>query len=189
MNRAERSEVGWTIRRALSRDATPLSEVAARIFNDTFASSNSAEDMELYRSQTFTPAAMAAEMEDPDADLLVAVCNDAIVAYAQLHFGNALEIAGPGPWAELKRFYVLASMHGSGLAQELMRAVAERAHVRDAATLWLGVWEHNARAIRFYSRLGFREVGEQPFMLGNDLQRDLIMAAPVSGLHPAPGLT
>ncbi|MBS1912243.1 MAG: GNAT family N-acetyltransferase [Bacteroidetes bacterium] len=185
MNTAERTEVGWTIRRALREEAAPLSEVAARIFHDTFASSNSAEDMELYRSQTFTPAAMAAEMDDADADLLVAVSGGAIVAYAQLHSGSTLEIAGPGPWAELKRFYVLASMHGSGLARELMRAVAERALERGAVTLWLGVWEHNDRAIRFYNKLGFHEVGEQPFMLGNDLQRDLIMAAPISGLQAA----
>ena len=42
-------------------------------------------------------------------------------------------------------------------------------------TLWLGVWEHNARAIRFYEKCGFRDAGSHPFLLGNDLQTDRIM--------------
>ncbi len=40
--------------------------------------------------------------------------------------------------------------------------------------VWLGVWEHNPRAIAFYKKIGFREVGSHVFPLGTDPQRDLI---------------
>jgi ribosomal protein S18 acetylase RimI-like enzyme len=42
--------------------------------------------------------------------------------------------------------------------------------------LLLGVWKENARAIAFYQRLGFREVGSQTFRIGDDEQQDLVMS-------------
>lgn len=44
-----------------------------------------------------------------------------------------------------------------------------------ARTVWLGVWEHNSRAIAFYRRNGFEEFGEHLFMPGSDEQRDVLM--------------
>jgi ribosomal protein S18 acetylase RimI-like enzyme len=42
--------------------------------------------------------------------------------------------------------------------------------------VWLDVWEDNLRAIRFYRKWAFVEVGVQGFQLGDDLQNDLLMA-------------
>jgi hypothetical protein len=39
-----------------------------------------------------------------------------------------------------------------------------------------GGWARHARALAFYSRWGFTEVGEMRFLLGNDPQRDLMLA-------------
>ena len=41
--------------------------------------------------------------------------------------------------------------------------------------MWLGVWEYNPRAKRFYEKNGFREVGSHTFVLGADPQTDLLM--------------
>ena len=56
-----------------------------------------------------------------------------------------------------------------------MELVLETARTQGAAAVWLGVWEHNARAARFYQRFAFTEVGDHVFLLGADPQRDLIM--------------
>jgi len=76
---------------------------------------------------------------------------------------------------ELVRFYVDRSLHGSGVARTLMNAVDAAAASR-ARTIWLGVWEHNPRAIAFYLKCGFVDVGSHPFQLGRDLQTDRIMS-------------
>jgi ribosomal protein S18 acetylase RimI-like enzyme len=60
-----------------------------------------------------------------------------------------------------------------------MRAAAEHAGVAGARTLWLGVWERNPRAIAFYRKCGFTEVGTQTFVLGTDHQRDLVLERPI----------
>jgi ribosomal protein S18 acetylase RimI-like enzyme len=56
-----------------------------------------------------------------------------------------------------------------------MAEVFEGAGRAGAAAVWLGVWERNPRAIRFYERNGFAAVGDHIFQLGSDPQRDLIM--------------
>ncbi|MDC0707071.1 hypothetical protein POL68_01175 [Stigmatella sp. ncwal1] len=57
----------------------------------------------------------------------------------------------------------------------------EEGRTRGHDVLWLGVWERNARAQAFYSRWGFTEVGEMRFLLGDDLQRDLVLALALRG--------
>jgi ribosomal protein S18 acetylase RimI-like enzyme len=81
---------------------------------------------------------------------------------------------------ELSRFYVDRPWHGRGVAQALMTATVSEAAERGAPTLWLGVWEQNARGIAFYRKCGFAEVGTQTFVLGSDRQNDRVMALTLS---------
>lgn len=175
----------WELREVVEGDAAEVCAVAERIFRDTFGAQNTAADMDLYASQTFTPEAFADAIADPKTVILVAENDGEMIAYAHLHMGDAPDyITGPSP-VELKRFYVLNGWHGTGLAQALMREVCARSIERGAETLWLGVWEENHRAIRFYRKLGFGEVGEMTFVLGTDAQRDLAMAIPIGDLLAA----
>ena len=41
--------------------------------------------------------------------------------------------------------------------------------------VWLGVWEHNQRAIEFYKKWGFEKFGTHIFQLGDDPQKDWLM--------------
>ena len=57
-----------------------------------------------------------------------------------------------------------------------MRAVLAEAEAAGTATVWLGVWERNPRAIAFYRKCGFVEDGAAVFVVGTDPQRDVIMS-------------
>jgi ribosomal protein S18 acetylase RimI-like enzyme len=81
---------------------------------------------------------------------------------------------------EIVRFYVDRPWHGRGVAQTLMAAAASMARAAGARTLWLGVWERNERAIAFYRKSGFADVGTKIFVLGTDHQRDLVLARPLT---------
>jgi GNAT superfamily N-acetyltransferase len=80
---------------------------------------------------------------------------------------------------ELERFYVDQRWHGRGIAAQLMDAVLRVARGLDGDALWLGVWERNAKAIRFYEKQGFECVGAQTFRLGSDVQHDDVMRRPL----------
>lgn len=120
------------------------------------------------------------ELADPAVTYLVAETGGAAFAYAMLRLGAVPdEVRGPHP-IEVVRFYVDHGHHGTGAAQSLMHAVEEAARNQGRATLWLGVWEHNPRAIAFYRKLGFVDVGSHEFVLGTDRQVDRLMARTLS---------
>lgn len=174
-----RGELSAVIRAAGVSDAPWLAALAERTFRETYTAYNTPEDMERYVLEHFAPALQAAELADPRYVTLVAEVDGRPAAYAQLGRGPAPAcVGGPDPM-EIVRFYVDRRWHGQGLAQELMRAAATRAHAAGARTLWLGVWERNPRAIAFYRKCGFGEVGTQIFVLGADRQRDLVLMRPL----------
>ena len=165
------------IRHAHARDATALSALAERTFRDTFAAMNTAANMDLHCSKVYSPARQAAEIADPGVVTLVADERGSLVAFAQLHLrGRTPPCVTASPAAELRRIYVDRARHGTGLAGRLLERVVAAAVEGGARALWLGVWEHNPRALRFYRRAGFVEVGEHVFVVGSDPQRDLVMA-------------
>jgi ribosomal protein S18 acetylase RimI-like enzyme len=168
------------IKTGAPHDATTLAELAARTFRETFAADNTPEDMALYLARTYGTSQQQRELLDPDVTTLLIEVDSELAGYAQLRSGVVPEcVTGESP-IELWRFYVAQPWHGRGVAQALMRRVESEASRRGGRTLWLGVWEHNARAKAFYRKNGFVDVGSHVFMVGNDAQTDRILVRQLS---------
>ena len=164
------------IRPATVSDAAALTEFARSIFLETFGPMNEASHIEPYVASAFTEAVQAEEIGRAGTfTLLVVDETDRIRGYAYVARGAPAEVrVGEGP-IEIKRFYVASDQHGRGVAAALMQAEFERSREAGARTVWLGVWEENARAIAFYHKQGFVQAGTQRFLLGDDLQTDWVM--------------
>ncbi len=168
------------IRHATAADARALSAFAAHVFQDTFAPDNDPMHLQVYLRDAFTLEKQAAEIADPLCVCLIADVGETMAGYALLRTGASHpDVAGDQP-VELQRFYVDHAWHGRGIASRLMAACVTAAGGRGGATMWLGVWERNTRAIRFYSKQGFTDVGSQKFLLGTDLQTDRVMVRSVA---------
>ena len=164
-----------TIRLGTLEDAALLAELGARTFSDTFAADNTPEDLAVYLAANFNVAEQTAELEDPGSTFLIAEVDGRAAGYAKLRDGEPEQgVAGANP-IELVRLYVSREWLGRGIGEQLMRACIDAAQHAGHETLWLGVWERNARAQAFYRKWNFRTVGEHMFELGSDLQRDLVM--------------
>jgi diamine N-acetyltransferase len=168
------------IRFATPADADALAHLGERTFRETFAADNNPDDLNAFLSATFAPALQLREIEDPTRTFFVAEANETLVAYAQLLRGAVPDCVNDADAVEVLRFYVDKSWHGTGLAQRLMERCL--AHIREtgAKTVYLGVWERNVRAIRFYEAQGYRVVGTHVFMVGSDPQTDHYLARSVS---------
>jgi len=167
------------IRPALPSEAAALAELAARLFRTTYADQVPLKDMETYIASAFTPEAQAREIAAEGATVLVAAEGTDLVAYAQLRTGppplaradpNALEIA---------RFYLDPLLHGTGFASTLMEACLDWARQRGQGSAWLQVWEVNRRALGFYAKEGFADMGQTTFQVGNILYRDRVLVRAV----------
>jgi ribosomal protein S18 acetylase RimI-like enzyme len=173
--------ISHTIRKAEPADAQALAALAERTFRDAFSTQNSAEDMDAHCRRSYAEAIQASEIENQRVITLLAEERSVLVGYAQARLSPSAPggVKGGAP-GEIQRLYVSSENHGRGIAQALMNASisALKAHGCDVA--WLGVWERNPRAIAFYRKSGFEEVGEHVFLLGSDPQRDVIMALPLA---------
>ena len=148
---------------------------AAGTFHETFAHSTSAHDMAEHLATHYGELRQAAEIVDPQCVTLVVDEGDVLAAYAQVRQGIAPDCVRRADSRELWRFYVDKALHGSGIAQRLMMACVAAATELGGSGLWLSVWEHNDRALVFYRKVGFVEVGSAPFWLGADRQTDRIL--------------
>ena len=164
------------IRRAAPADAGTLAELAARTFFESFAADNPPQDMAIQLARSYSPAIQLAEINDPAMQTLLVEIAGLAAAFTQLRDGPVPAcVSGPRPY-EVWRFYVDRPWLGRGVAQHLMSAVLAKAQALGKQTVWLGVWEKNPRAIAFYRKYGFTNVGEHGFLFADQMQTDLVMA-------------
>jgi diamine N-acetyltransferase len=163
------------IRLAGPDDAAAVAAFGERSFRETFGADNRPEDMDAYCAATYAVERQRRELTMPERVTLLAEMGGGLAAYSQLRDGPAPAcVTGADP-IELLRFYVDRRWHGQGVAGALMAETLARARALGRRTMYLAVWERNARAIAFYRKAGFREAGSQPFQLGKDVQTDQVM--------------
>lgn len=173
--------MGVSIRRADMTDAARLAMLARQTFVDTFGPDNTAADMASYTARAFGEDIQRAELSDSRIIVFVAEQNGEAVGYAMLHEGPAPDCVNAHDAIEIARLYSVHRLLGSGIGAALMQRCLDEAESRGKDVVWLGVWEHNARAIAFYRRWGFADAGTQPFVLGRDRQTDRVMFRGVIG--------
>jgi diamine N-acetyltransferase len=151
-----------------------VAELAARSFRETYAWYNPPARIDAYIRDHLTVAQFRRELSE-GITLLHAGHGAETVGYATLGPGPAPPaVTLPRPM-ELKRFYIDHAWHGHGFGRQLMNRVFDWAHGEGWRCMWLGVWEHNPRAIGFYEAMGFGRVGTIDFQFADDPQTDILM--------------
>lgn len=169
----------FQLRIATADRAAALAEVMERTFRATFGESTAEEHMAEHCRSSYGEAIQRTEIANPDITTLLCIDDESIAGFVQIRSGERPAcVVGLRP-VELHRIYVDSPWHGKGVAALLMNAALDDAARRGADGVWLGVWEENPRAIRFYAKFGFVEVGEHIFHVGSDAQRDLLMSRPL----------
>jgi diamine N-acetyltransferase len=180
MKNTIQNDTSLHIRYATAADNTLLAEIGAETFFDTFAADNTPENMAAYLADTYSPAIQARELADPAAKFMIIESEGEAAGYARIKFGNApTVIVGERPM-EISRLYARKGWIGKGVGARLMEECLNQAERSNCDVVWLDVWSRNHRAIAFYSKWGFIEVGTQVFQLGDDAQHDLLMARAVN---------
>lgn len=169
------------IRPALRGDAKQLARLAERTFRDTFGAMNTPANMDAHCRASYGEFIQAGEILDRGMTTLLSEDEHGLAGFAQMRWNGAPECVVASSAGEIHRLYVLQGWHGKGVAQDLMTACLAAMEAHGSDVVWLGVWEKNPRAISFYRKSGFVEVGDHVFTVGDDPQRDIVMARPVRG--------
>ena len=174
-----------TLRRATLADAPALALVGAATFLEAFTWMLPGADIIAHCLKNHTPVAYAAYLAHPDTRITLAVTGaDAPVGFAMLCVPELPSITTTAADIELKRIYLFSRFRsetvtnaaGTRPAQALMDAAVADALAQGRQRLLLGTHENNLRAIAFYRRNGFVEVGKRMFQVGSQQCCDLIFA-------------
>ena len=180
MTAAATSTPAPVIRRATAHDAENIAHVGRTSFRETFAHSCSEKDMQDFLDATYNLDAVTSELVNDHRRYFVATIDDVVVGFSSLSLDSDEPAVETYPnRVEFQRLYVDAAQHGKGVAKLLTYAAFDLAREMGKENIWLGVWEENARALKFYQKMGYKVVGEHVFMVGEDKQLDWIVVRPL----------
>jgi len=156
-------------------DLKTLQDISKLTFQEAFADSNTAEDMQQYLTKNFSLDQLIDELSESDSRFFIAWDGERAVGYLKVNSGMSQTDLKEADSLEIERIYVLNAYYGKKVGQLLYEKAVEVAVESGKTSIWLGVWEQNPRAIRFYEKNGFVAFGSHVFKMGSDEQTDILM--------------
>jgi ribosomal protein S18 acetylase RimI-like enzyme len=163
------------IRKVSADELGTLLQFSKQTFFDAFYHLNNPADMEAYADKFFNLSQIKKEFDHPQSYFYFAMLGDELAGYIKLNTGAAQSDLQDDTALEVERIYVSAAHQGKQIGKQLLDFAVQTAAEKHLQYLWLGVFEQNHRAIKFYQQNGFEQFSSHTFMLGNDLQRDVLM--------------
>lgn len=162
------------IRRAGIADTKLLSELSTATFFDTFHGTCTSDDMQEFIMKCFNENQVNKELQDINDFYFIAFSEEKAVGYIRMKEDESDIVETKNRKSiELKRIYVLKEYQLKKVGAGLMQFALDFSAKNGYELMWLGVWEHNERAINFYKKSGFEDTGFQhPFPIGNTPQTD-----------------
>lgn len=168
-----------TIRACVSEDAEALAHFGEHTFWGAYGELMDRMELGAYISEAFALDRIETELADPRCHFYVAELAEQTVGYAKIRVAASPEGINPSADIELERIYADPGFYGKGIGRALMQTCLDEARALGHSAIWLGVWERNQRAISFYEKWDFAAVGDQTFVVGSDVQRDIVFRRPL----------
>ena len=150
-------------------------KIGSQTFYETFVDTNTKQDMQEYLDKNFSTIKLTQELNNPDSSFYLAKSNDIVIGYLKINWAQSQTESNNENALEIERIYVLKKYFGKQAGKLLYEQALQIAQNKNMDYIWLGVWEHNPRAIRFYEKNGFVIFDKHIFTVGTDDQTDLLM--------------
>jgi len=164
------------IRPTKGTELEKLYTISVQTFKETFEAKNTKDNMDIYLKHKLSKRKLNAEFSDRNTYFYFAYCDEVLVGYLKLNFKKAQRKAVlKGKAYEIERIYILKAHHGRGLGTYLFNKAIEIGKGKGYKLMWLGVWEFNHKALKFYEKKGLKAFDSHTFQLGNESQTDILM--------------
>ena len=154
------------------RDVSKLQEIGRKTFYETYKDNVSKKQIIDYLKNSFSYKQIVKDIKDKDSRLFLVQYNNKLIGYIKLNFTQLPDL---GDALEIERMYLLKEYKGKHIGKKLMEKSIALAKANKSNYVWLGVWEKNTDAIRFYKKCGFRKYGAHLFNLGKEKHIDNLM--------------
>ena len=156
-------------------DLLELQAISRQTFYDTFADVNTPEDMQQYLEENLSMEQLTKEWLNPSTNFYFIKQLDKVLGYLKINEADAQTEQREEASLEIERIYIQKDFQGKGIGQYLLDFSIQLTIDKEFKLIWLGVWEHNLKAIHFYQKNNFQFFGKHSFFLGQDEQTDLLM--------------
>lgn len=163
------------IERADISDVGKLQKIARQTSIETFSTESNGENMKKYLESAFSIEKLTEELNNTESEFYLVYSEEAVIGFLKVNYGNAQSEKLGSSAFEIERIYVAKEFQGKRIGQMLFDKAVSLAKLRNAKFIWLGVWEYNHNAMRFYEKNGFVRFGEHKFIFGDDEETDLLM--------------
>lgn len=165
----------YLIKECSLEDIEEIKYLSEKTFYETFSNENTKEDMENYLKENFSYEQLESEMKNSGSRFYIIENNEEVAAYMKLNFDKAQTETGHDNTLEVQRIYVLQEYKSNHIGKKLIQKAIEIGRNNNLNYIWLGVWENNINAIKFYEKQGFEKFDTHIFKLGEDEQTDNLM--------------
>jgi GNAT superfamily N-acetyltransferase len=148
-----------SIRLARPDDALCIAVLGAQVFLDTYATDGIRPSLAREVLANFSVEATSQVLADASTAVLLAEHDGHLIGFAQTSERRPHELFADASAAELRRLYVQERFTGQGIGKQLLAQAERLLAARGAGTMWLTAWVGNARALAFYPRQGYEELG------------------------------
>ena len=166
---------GLLIKQCGLEDIEKIKYIGEKTFYETFSDQNTEEDMHNYLKENFSYEQIESEDKNDSSRFYIAESNTEVAAYMKINFDKAQTEVGHENTLEVQRIYALKEYQGKHIGKSLIERAIELGKENKINYIWLGVWEHNLSAIKFYEKQGFEKFDIHVFRLGDDEQIDNLM--------------
>ena len=146
-------------------DAETISALAIQVFLDTYATEGVRPDLANEAFAEYGREVFALRLGREGLIFYLAELGSGLVGFAEV-LRN--ETASPIPGVsglELVRLYVQPQAQGTGIGRALLQCAERRASKAGSAGVWLSAWEQNTRALAFYKRQRYKDVGHAQYVI------------------------
>lgn len=152
-----------------------LVEISRKTFVDAFEKNNDPADFNNYINSAFEKNNIGGQLKNTDSFFYFVFKDEQLVGYFKLNVMDAQTDIKSVASVELERIYVLQEFQGKQIGKDMLHEAIRLAAHQNKVYMWLGVWEHNMDAIRFYEKFGFIKFDTHPYYIGKDKQIDWLM--------------
>ncbi len=164
-----------SVKQATVNDAEVISKLSTETFFETYSWYNTPENMLAYTQTHFSVEQTKKDFTETNTYFFLAYFSEQIIGYAKLRvFEQPTELKGK-KHIEIERIYVQKKYQDKKAGYAIIKKCIEFSKAKIFEVIWLGVWEQNLKALKFYERVGFEKFGEHTFHLGNDAQKDYLL--------------
>ncbi len=157
------------------KNLAQLVKISKETFSNAFESDNDPNDFKSYLNSAFSENTLLDQLRNKNSLFYFVYLAKTLVGYFKINEFEAQSDIKEAKGLELERIYVLEEYQGKQIGLQVLEKVTSLAKQKNKTYIWLGVWERNIRAIKWYQNNSFKKFGTHPYFIGADKQTDWLM--------------